>query len=436
MNTLSLLALHAFSRADAAALSDERLLEEQRAFAAARRLVDAGAAAVAAEIAARSDRSFGAAGLAQGRGARTPEALVAQLPGVSVRDARTLVSAGELVSTPAPGLEPLARAVASGDLSVEAALAVKAGLGASDAVDADARAGAAEKLVREASGLTLEQLAARAREAGAALDVEDVPHREEHLRQRRFLTLTPLPDGMTRLSGLLDPESAAVITTAVDAATAPQRGGPRFVDPTAAPEHRPDETRTVPQLLLDALVDLITVATHADTGRVLGSKRVGVRVHVSHRDLTTGTGFASIEGQTAPVSVATAQRITCDAGLIPIAFDTDGRILNVGRTQRHHTTRMRIALAARDGGCTIPGCTRPPDWCEAHHINHWHQHAGDTSTDDGVLLCRHHHQLLHTRGWRIVRTGNRYFLDHGNGTREPLQHRNPTAPRVHPPPRK
>ena len=50
----------------------------------------------------------------------------------------------------------------------------------------------------------------------------------------------------------------------------------------------------MPQLLLDALVDLVAVATHADTGRVLGSKRVGVRVHVSQRDLSTGTGFASI----------------------------------------------------------------------------------------------------------------------------------------------
>ncbi|MGX5682741.1 DUF222 domain-containing protein [Schumannella luteola] len=435
MNTLSLPALHAFSRADAAALSDERLLEEQRAFAAARRLVDAGAAAVAAEIAARSDRSLGVAGLAQGRGARTPEALVAQLTGVSVRDARTLVTAGELVSTPAPGLEPLAAAVTSGDLSVEAALAVKAGLGDSDRVDPDARAGAAERLVREASGLTLEQLAARAREAGAALDVADVPRREEQLRERRFLTLTPLPDGMTRLSGLLDPESAAVIRTAVDAATAPQRGGPRFVDRTAAPEPHADDTRTVPQLLLDALVDLITVATHADTGRVLGSKRVGVRVHVSQRDLSTGTGFASIEGQTAPISIATAQRISCDAGLIPVLFDTDGRILNVGRTQRHHTARMRVGLAARDGGCTIPGCARPPDWCEAHHIDEWQRHGGDTSTDDGVLLCRHHHQLLHAKCWRIVRIGSQYWLDRGNGDRVPLQHRNPTATRVHPPPR-
>ena len=35
---------------------------------------------------------------------------------------------------------------------------------------------------------------------------------------------------MTRVSGLLDPESAAHIVAAADAALAPRRG-PRFVDP-------------------------------------------------------------------------------------------------------------------------------------------------------------------------------------------------------------
>ncbi|WP_242419678.1 HNH endonuclease signature motif containing protein, partial [Frankia sp. CpI1-P] len=32
---------------------------------------------------------------------------------------------------------------------------------------------------------------------------------------------------------------------------------------------------------------------------------------------------------------------------------------------------LRRALAARDRGCTFPGCDRPPSWCEAHHVIHW-----------------------------------------------------------------
>jgi hypothetical protein len=103
MTIAALPRLRAFSRDDASTLSDDELIAEQRAFAEARRLVDAGLAAVAAEIAARSRRELGSEGLAQSRGARTPEALVAQVTGLSSRDARTLVTVGTLVSLPNPG---------------------------------------------------------------------------------------------------------------------------------------------------------------------------------------------------------------------------------------------------------------------------------------------------------------------------------------------
>ena len=30
-----------------------------------------------------------------------------------------------------------------------------------------------------------------------------------------------------------------------------------------------------------------------------------------------------------------------------------------------------MALTARDGGCSFPGCTHPPQWCDRHHILDW-----------------------------------------------------------------
>jgi hypothetical protein len=437
--------LRAFSRSQAEVLRDDELIAEQQAFAAARRLLDAGAAAVAAEIAHRSRRELGSDGLAQSRGMRTPENLVAQVTGLSTRDARTLVTVGTLISDPDPWLASVADAVTTGGLSLEGADVIRAGLGGTGAGDADRvapeeLATAATRLVDEAPGLTLEQLARRARAARATLDTAGVPAREEELRQRRFLTLTPQPDGMTRVSGLLDPESAAIITTALDAITAPRRGGPRFVDtstetPTVVGP-TDDDDRTVPQLMADALVDAITLATLADrtgnTTRLFGQGRIGVRVHVAHRDLATGTGYAHLEGQTTPVSVTTATRIACNGGLVPIVIDDTGQPLNVGRHQRLHTPAMRIAMAARDGGCVMPDCNRPPHWCEAHHTNEWHNDHGNTSVTDGVLLCRHHHLLLHNKGWRITRDGSTYWLVKPDGTHTRLQHNNPIAERIHP----
>lgn len=386
MTIAALPRLRAFSRDDASTLSDDDLIDEQRAFAEARRLVDAGAAAVAAEIAARSRRELGSDGLAQSRGARTPEALVAQVTGLSSRDARTLVTVGTLVSAPEPWLVPVAEAVSDGTLTVDAADMLRSTLAASpgaagspDRIGTAALRAATQQLVSEADGLTLEQLAARARVVRAGLDVAGVAVREQELRDRRYLSLTKLPDGMTRVSGLLDPESAAIVSGAIDAATSPARGGPRFVDPAAAPQGVVEgDDRTVPQLLVDALVDVVVLATKADRGAVLGARRVGLRVHVAERDLRTGEGFAQIEGQTVPVSLTTAERVACDNGILPILFDTDGRVLNVGRNQRHHSPRMRTGMAARDGGCVINGCDRPPEWCEAHHIDEWLRHGGDT----------------------------------------------------------
>lgn len=215
--------------------------------------------------------------------------------------------------------------------------------------------------------------------------------------------------------GLLDPECAAVVCAAIDVATSPRRGGPRFVDPIdiARADQIVNDPRTTPQLALDAMVELIEVAVRSHVDGPLGTRRAAVRVLVTQRDLAadTGadTGSGSIEGQTAAVSLATVRRLACDGGLQPILFDDDGRALNLGRTQRLHSTRQRSVISARDGGCIMTGCDRPPSWTEVHHIKEFSR-GGKTDVDDGVCLCRHHHMLMHNNGWRITRTKARYWL--------------------------
>lgn len=404
------------------ALSDDALLGLQLSLAERRRLIDAQSALVAAEISERSRRELGNAGLAQQRGMRTPEALVQHLTGLSGADARTLVRVGSLVAEHAAAtptqrgwLAPVTSAVAAGRLTVEAADAIRAGLGEpAQGVPESALADAAARLVRDATTVTVERLAALARRLRDDLDEVGIAEREDQRRQRRYLNLTPLPDGMTRVSGLLDPESAAIIVGAVDAITAPRRGGPRFVAEGEVPEPT-DETRTVPQLMVDALVDLVRVATLADDRTLLGAKRVAVRVHVAERNLSRRAGAGYFEGQTESASIETVERQLCESGAIDIIIGDDGD-MNLGREQRLYSPRQRVALAARDGGCRWPGCERPPGWCEAHHVNHWARDHGRTDVADGVLLCRHHHLLLHNNGWRIEREQDRYWLHPPGGS--------------------
>jgi len=199
------------------------------------------------------------------------------------------------------------------------------------------------------------------------------------------------------------------------------------------------EARTIDQLVLDTVVELIRAGARVDDGRLLGDRKPAVRILVTQRDLHSEPdavgnrpGVAYFEGQSEPVSIATAERFICASGAVPILFDDDGRVLNLGREQRLFSEKQRLALAARDGGCLM--CDRPPSWTEAHHIDHWQDHHGRTDIDDGVLLCRHCHLLVHNRGWRITRTGGMYFLerpdDDGVLRRTPLPSRSPALDRL------
>jgi hypothetical protein len=215
------------------ARSDADLMQEMRSLARERRRVDAEIAQIAGELARRSDRALGYDGLAQKTGARTVEKLVSNLTGVSVPEARSMVSVGTAGTE--SWLDSVAQSVVSGDVSVGAAAAIRGGLGEPNAdVAAQQLAVAARRLADEASGLSPEEAAKRARAARDELDAAGVADRETALRDRRFLRLYKQADGMTRLSGLLDPESAAVVGDAIDRVTMPRRGGPRFVDPSEA----------------------------------------------------------------------------------------------------------------------------------------------------------------------------------------------------------
>ncbi|MEQ1735404.1 MAG: DUF222 domain-containing protein, partial [Rhodoglobus sp.] len=170
-----------FAPPDAAALGDDELLKAQGMVAEIRRRVDAAAAAFAAEMKRRSRPELGSEGLAQRLGARTAEHLVQCVTGTSAREASTLVRVGTLMTIlavdspepdPTPWLRAVGDAVATGELSIEAADVIRAGIGEPDAVvTVEALVGAAETLLGEARVLTVEKLAARARDLRLELDL-------------------------------------------------------------------------------------------------------------------------------------------------------------------------------------------------------------------------------------------------------------------------
>ncbi len=111
------------------------------------------------------------------------------------------------------------------------------------------------------------------------------------------------------------------------------------------------------------------------------------------------------------VTAVTSRRISCDSTIVKIKEDKNGEPLSIGRRSRSIPPPMRRALRIRDGGCRFPGCTNTR-FVDGHHIKHWAD-GGDTSLDNLVLLCRHHHHLVHEGGFACEKSadGEVYFKD-------------------------
>ncbi len=158
----------------------------------------------------------------------------------------------------------------------------------------------------------------------------------------------------------------------------------------------------------------------ADHGPGHGRPGPRARHDTGHGTTATGSracpgpevGLAWLDGVPDPVPATTALAGLCAGVFTTLLLDPDGKALDAGRDQRVFTRLQRRALAARDGGCLFPGCSRPPSGCEAHHINPWSESIQNhkTETKDGVLLCRYHHLSLHNHGARITRHNTTYTL--------------------------
>ena len=420
--------------ADYREVDDSTLLELTRLSANQQRLANSLSAVLAGEVARRSAPALGKLGLAQRTGHRTPEELVRVTTGSTARDAVTAIkigqitsdaadaaagvpvvdpATGELVESLLPWLHCVGRAVTAGTLPVAAAEAIRNGLGRpSEYVPQQRLAEAAALLCDEARALDADRLFRRARELRDEFDEAGIADCEAARHEQRSLRFRRLPNGMSRLVWDMDPETSAVVGELYDRATSPRRGGPRFVsgDSEMQEQRILADTRSTEQLASDVFVQLLRQGADADSSQLLGSGAPVVRVLVTATAFTERAGHGRLEAQADAVSIETIERAACAGATTMIRLDGDGQPLDVGREQRLFTRAQRIALAVRDGGCMVTGCERPPSWCECHHIEHWERDGGKTNVADGILLCKHHHLLLHNAHWEVVRRGARYWL--------------------------
>nr|WP_046285216.1 HNH endonuclease signature motif containing protein [Mycobacterium sp. UM_NZ2] len=209
--------------------------------------------------------------------------------------------------------------------------------------------------------------------------------------RRRSLTLGRQgPDGMSKLTGLLDPQTRAYFE-AIAAAVRPGRHQPDPSDPAAS------DDRTAAQRCHDAL--RLALSTAIGSGK-LGTHRghpVTVVITTTLAELNQAAHAASNPSVPMPPPALTGggsrlpmrDLIAMAAQAIhylAVFDDHTKRPLYLGRQKRIATADQRLICHARDRGCTRPNCLEPGYHCEVHHAKPW-AHGGHTNADELFFAC-------------------------------------------------
>lgn len=217
-------------------------------------------------------------------------------------------------------------------------------------------------------------------DADGALDKDNRDH------DRRWFSCDQTYGGLFILRGELDAEGGAVVKSAIEALSAPAGSA---------------DERTGSQRRADALVDLASRALKSGKLPEAHGQRPHLTLTARIETLRRAEGAPPAElGIAGPIHAETARRIACDSVRTEATVSDTGSALSVGRAKRTIPAPIRTALGMRDKGCRFPGCDRPPEWTDGHHIRHWAD-GGETSLPNLVLLCRRHHRMVHERGWEL-----------------------------------
>ncbi|MEC3917140.1 HNH endonuclease signature motif containing protein, partial [Nocardia sp. CDC160] len=268
------------------------------------------------------------------------------------------------------------------------------------------------------------------REILARLDPEGTVISDADRRRRRGITISrPGVDGMSKIEGWLTPELRALLDAIfaklarpgmcnLDDAEAEILAATARVDSKVLEAAARRDRRDAAQRTHDALFALVTAlqpvtdtdAAAAKAGKPvkLGKHRglpVEVVVTMSLADLERGAGVATTASG-GHLSINEALKLAKGSRPVLAVLDKDEIPLYLAHGERLASAGQRLALIARDRGCTHPGCDVPASMCAAHHVIDWAK-GGPTDLNNLALVCDHHHALVNDsdNGWQTVMLG-------------------------------
>lgn len=153
----------------------------------------------------------------------------------------------------------------------------------------------------------------------------------------------------------------------------------------------PKDRRTPPQLMADALAELVS---EPGDGKTQGTNLLVIADFDVIKQRLVNARLA--DGSAIPISEL--HRLALEAEILPSIFNTRAQNMWLGRKRRTASEAQRVALIARDQRCI--GCSANPLWCRAHHVIWWSK-DGPTDINNLVLVCDECHHKIHDDGWEV-----------------------------------
>jgi hypothetical protein len=223
----------------------------------------------------------------------------------------------------------------------------------------------------------------------------------------RSVSRRELPGGMVKLEIVLQPDEADFVLKALDKAREVSSGD-KADAASAETQTNEDENSKKCEAhwpnRADGIVALAEsyLAGHMNHGN--GGERFQLMVRLDQDVLAPDGVYAATLGDGTRLSAEALRRVACDCGIVTLGSDENRTALSIGRRSRSIPSAIRRSLTLRDRGCCFPGCSHER-FLHGHHIQHW-LYGGETSLENLVLLCTHHHHLVHEGGWSVARTSD------------------------------
>ncbi|WP_458319738.1 DUF222 domain-containing protein [Mycolicibacterium brisbanense] len=234
---------------------------------------------------------------------------------------------------------------------------------------------------------------------------QDGPEPPEDIQaRRRGITICPQGlDGTSKIHGYLDAETTAVLTAITAKLGAPGMCNRDDDHPclagTPSAEAIAADTRTHAQRTHDAVLAMGRALLASGKLGQHNGLPVSVVISTTVRELESLSGIATTASGTRlsiPQVIAMAARAR---HYLAVFADHTEVPLYLGRSKRIASIGQRLALHARDGGCTKPGCPHPPDRCQGHHAELDYAKGGHTDITDLTLACPKDNRLVSEHGW-------------------------------------